>query len=79
MALPSDVTARTIGPTFSAANNLYVDVVVPGWLVWNDGATNHLLDLGAGGGLPGPTGPISCAGIVQVVSFTGSADGIWTD
>jgi hypothetical protein len=77
MAIPSGAVARTIGATFSAANHLYVDAVVPGRIVWNDGAANHtILEVDAGG--TAGDEPYSTPGITEIVSFSGSANGFWT-
>jgi hypothetical protein len=70
------LTPTTIGASFSAANNLSVDVVIPGLLVWLDSnATTHSVDLGSGGGWGVTT--FAAPNVTEIVSFSGSANGFW--
>lgn len=70
------LVARALGATFSAANNITVDVVVPGKLVWSASGALTTVDLGSGGGW-GPT-TFAAANVTEIVSFSGSANGFWS-
>jgi hypothetical protein len=69
------LTQRHIGDTFSAVNQIVVDVVVPGLLVYSTAGGNVTADLGAGGGW-GLT--VLTAAATGIVSWSGSDNGIYT-
>ncbi len=70
------LTQRHVGDTFAAVNNIHVDVLVPGFLVYSTAGGNVTQDLGAGGGW-GLT--VFAAPATGIVSWTGSDNGIFTD